>query len=206
MTETPTTKEATLALLAGKSAVLVGPGYGVCPALAELLTTLLSCEGAPLVLDADALTALVKYGLLPLLKMAKRKVILTPHPGEFARLTDLSTAEVQADRLALARRFTEEYPVTLLLKGAGSIVSEGEEYAVNTTGGPALAKGGSGDVLAGAVASLVASGVPPYDACRLAALLHGAAGDLAAGRFSPIGVRPSDLPAMMAELLAEGKR
>ncbi len=199
----PTAGEAALTLSEGKRALLIGPGYGVCPALAEILAALLANEGCPVVLDADALTALSEFALLPLLKSTKRKVILTPHPGEFARLVGLSVAEVQRDRLSLARRFAAEYPVTLLLKGAGSITAEGEEYFINTTGSPALAKGGSGDVLAGAIASLIASGCAPRDACRLAACLHGAAGERAADAYSELGVRPSDLPLLMAEILGE---
>ncbi len=201
--DAPTSGGAALALSSGKSALLLGPGCGVSEALSEILSALLKSEGCPLVLDADALRALSDFSLLPLLKDTKRTVILTPHPGEFARLVGLTAAEVQKDRLSLAQRFAAEYPVTLLLKGAGSIVYSEEEYSINTTGGPALSKGGSGDVLAGAVAALVASGCTPFDACRLAACLHGAAGDAALAEHSPLGVRPAELANRMSHLLAE---
>ena len=98
---------------------------------------------------------------------------------------------------------TDPYTRTLVLKGAASVVTEGARFAINLTGSPALAKGGSGDVLAGAIASLLAEGMSPLAAARLAVYLHGAAGDRLAATYSTRGVRPSDLPAAMASLLAE---
>lgn len=195
--------EDTLMLTERKTAILAGPGAGADEVLFHRLRLLLSSEGAPLVIDADGLTVLASDEGRALLKEAKRKVILTPHPAEFARLLGKSTEEVQEDRLPLARAFAQEYPVTLVLKGAGTIVSEGERFSINLTGGPALAKGGSGDVLAGALASLLATGLSPYDAARLAVCLHGAAGDRLAAEFSEHGVRPADLPDEMARILGE---
>ncbi len=193
------------ALTEGKAAILFGPGVGISEATGERLRSLLTAEGCPLVLDADALTALAAMGEdgKGLLQSAKRKVILTPHPGELARLLGIPTSEVQANRLALARRFAARYPVTLVLKGAATIIAEGEEFYLNTSGSSALAKGGSGDVLAGAIASLLAEGLAPSSAARVAVWLHGAAGDRLAATYSLRGVRPADLPAEMAALLAE---
>lgn len=193
-------------LLARKSAILVGPGCepeGLLPLLKTLLTT----EGAPTVLDAGALTALAAEGEggLALLRSPARPVVLTPHPAEMARLLGTTVEAVQAERLALARRFTAEHRTVLVLKGARTVIADGEQFTVNLTGGSALAKGGSGDVLAGAIASLIASGVAPYEAARLAVCLHGAAGDRLATRLSSLGVRPTDLPAEMAALLAEAE-
>ena len=191
-------------LTARKTAILVGPG---CPpeGLMPLLTELILTEGAPLILDAGALGALAEAGDagLALLRSPARPVVLTPHPAEMARILRITVEEVQAARLPIARRFAAEHRVTLVLKGARTVVAEGDRFAVNLTGGPALAKGGSGDVLAGAIASLIATGVTPYEAARLAVCLHGAAGDRLAERYSALGVRPSDLPAEMAALLAE---
>ncbi len=138
-----------------------------------------------------------------LLKQKKRKVILTPHPGELARLIGMTTDEVQADRLKLARRFASCYPVTLVLKGAATVVTEGDSFYLNTSGSSALAKGGSGDILAGAIVSLLATGMAPLAAARLAVWLHGAAGERLADTCSSFGVRPSELPATMASLLSE---
>ena len=195
--------EDTLVLTEKKTAILIGPGAGADEALLSRLRLLLSSEGAPLVIDADGLTVLASDAGRDLLREAKRKVILTPHPAEFARLLGKSTEEVQADRLLLARAFVREYPVTLVLKGAATVVSEGERFSINLTGGPSLAKGGSGDVLAGALASLLATGLSPYDAARLAVAVHGAAGDRLATEFSEHGVRPADLPDEMARILGE---
>jgi NAD(P)H-hydrate epimerase len=190
---------------AGKSAILLGPGCDENERLCALLTAFLTTEGAPLILDAGAINALAAMGETgrTLLKNTRRAVVLTPHPAEMARLFGSTTKEVQARRLPLARRFASEYPVTLVLKGAGTVIASCGELAVNLTGGPALAKGGSGDILAGAIASLIASGLAPFAAARLAVCLHGAAGDRLAARYSPLGVRPSDLPAEMAAIAAE---
>ena len=192
-----------LSLCEGKSAILLGPGSGVGDVTAERACLLLSTEGAPLLFDADAINVLASAEGRLRLSEAKRRVILTPHPTEFARLIGADTATVQASRLTLARRFAEAHPnVTLVLKGAATVIAEGDRFTVNTTGSPALAKGGSGDILAGAIASLLATGLAPYDAARIGVCLHGAAGDRMEKRFSPLGVRPTDLPEAMAEVLA----
>lgn len=192
-----------LSLCEGKSAILLGPGSKTADVTAERTYTLLATEGAPLLLDADGINVLATPEGRSRLSESRRRVILTPHPAEFARLIGTDTASVQADRLTSARRFAALYPhVTLVLKGAATVIAEGERFAVNTTGGPALAKGGSGDILAGAIASLLATGLSPYDAARIGVCLHGAAGDRLAARYSSLGVRPTDLPAAMAEEIA----
>ena len=192
-----------LPLCEGRSAILLGCGSGSDDVTAERTYTLLATEGAPLLLDADGINVLATPEGRIRLAETKRRVILTPHPAEFARLIGKDTATVQAERLPMARRFAAAYPhITLVLKGAATIVAEGERFAINQTGGPALAKGGSGDVLAGAIASLLATGLSAYDAARIGVCLHGAAGDRLEGRYSPLGVRPTDLPSAMAEVLA----
>ncbi|MBQ2719702.1 MAG: NAD(P)H-hydrate dehydratase [Clostridia bacterium] len=202
---TPLDGEAPLpdAIVRGKSAVLLGSGSGVSEALAARLTALLTSEGGPLVIDADGLTVLAERLGVDALKTSKRKVVLTPHPGEMARLVGTDVPTVQADRLTLARRFAADYGVTLVLKGAGTVVAEGERFYINTSGTPALAKGGSGDVLAGAIASLIATGLPPAEAAALAVWLHGAAGERLAAVHSSLGVRPFELADAMAGVLSE---
>ncbi len=197
--------EDVLALCEGKDAVLIGPGSGVSRSLGALLRTLIRTPGAPLVIDADAIHSfsLEREASLRALEDAKRKVIFTPHPKEMGMLLGISTSEVQARRLPLARTFAERYPAVLLLKGAATVVCEGDRFAINLSGSPALSKGGTGDVLAGALTALLAQGVPPYEAARLAALLHGMAGDRLSRRFSELGVLPSELPMEMASLLGE---
>ena len=187
------------------SALLVGPGLGVSQALFDFLCALVRTEGAPLVLDADALNAIAEYAesVEGFFKAARRKLLLTPHPLELARLLGVSTREVQADREAVALAAACRFGVYLLLKGSGTLTTDGERLFINTSGSSALSKGGSGDVLAGAVGALLAEGASPLDALSIAAYLHGAAGDSLAREVSEYGVLPSELPRRMARLIAE---
>lgn len=185
-------------------AVLFGCGLGFSPENDSLLRRLLATEGAPLVIDADGINAL---SAMPdkgdLLKHAKRQIVLTPHPLEFARLADTDVGLVQANRLALAEAYAKEYGVTLVLKGAGTVIASPDgRVAVNQSGSSALAKGGSGDVLAGAVTGLLAQGHSPFNAAAVAVYLHGKAGDCLSARYSEYGVLPHELPLQMAEELA----
>ena len=139
--------------------------------------------------------ALKRETSLDRLKAAARPVILTPHPLEFSRLSGLTPETIAADRAGVASNFAKEYGVTLVLKGKGTVIAAPDgALAVNTTGGSGLAKGGSGDVLAGLTVSLLASGLSPFDAATIAVYLHGAAGDALSREYSALGVRPDDLP------------
>jgi NAD(P)H-hydrate epimerase len=159
------------------------------------------------VLDADALNALA--GDAQLLWRARHGAILTPHPGEMARLVGRSTAEVQRQRVDVARTLARETGAVVVLKGSGTIVAAPDgRWTLNTTGGPILATGGTGDVLAGLTGSLLAQGLGPYDAARLAAFLHGRAGDRLAARLGDAGLLASELadelPLARHELAAGG--
>ena len=191
-----------------KDAVLIGPGCGVSEALYRMTEMLAKREGAPLLIDADALGAIAAYApdVTAFFTSAKRALALTPHPLEFARLVGATAAEVQASRMRFALTYAKAWGVSLLLKGAGTLIADKKTLYVNTTGGPALAKGGSGDVLAGAVGSFIAQGIAPTEALALGAYLHGAAGDSLALELSEYGVTPSDLPRRMAELIAQKMR
>ncbi len=197
-----------LSLAEKKTAILIGPGCTASRALMHHIYAFLDTEGAPLILDADALNSLSldRAESMKRLICSKRQVIFTPHPQEFARMTGFDTKEVQAKRLSLARGFAKKIPGVLILKGAATLVCEGERFLINTTGSPALSKGGSGDVLAGAVAALVGQGVSPFTAAAAAAYLHGLAADRLSSLYSEYGVRPLDLPSEMAKLLAAGIR
>ncbi len=193
-------------LASSHSSVLIGSGSGNTEGLAQLTERLLNTEGGALVLDADAINAISsKDNCLSLIKNAKRPVILTPHPLEFARLTGHTVATVQEKRLTAAIRFAAENKCILVLKGAGTIVTDGSEVYVNSSGSSALAKAGSGDVLAGFIASLVAQNIPPITASALGVYFHGAAGDALAVEFSTYGVTPSDLPKQIARLIAKAE-
>jgi NAD(P)H-hydrate epimerase len=175
------------ALMAGKTVMAIGPGIGQSAETAQFVTGMLASAEIPdavaVAIDADALNILsAEPELLPnLSRNGARTVVLTPHPGEMARLAGVTTAQVQANRLETARGFAQRNGVTLVLKGARTLVAHPDgSVAVNTTGNPGMAKGGSGDLLTGLVAGLLAQF--PQDAARAveaAVYLHGLAADLA---------------------------
>ncbi|MDE3187290.1 MAG: NAD(P)H-hydrate dehydratase [Acidobacteriota bacterium] len=173
--------EQVTALIAGKTVLAIGPGLGQSPATIKFATGLLAATKIPAVIDADALNILAAKPVL-LAKLAKgRTLVLTPHPGEMARLAGLTVAAVQADRLQVARSFAQRNGVTVVLKGARTLIAHPDgRVAVNTTGNPGMAKGGSGDVLTGLVAGLLAQHPgEPARAVEAAVYLHGLAADLA---------------------------
>ncbi len=192
---------AALASAEWASAILIGSGSAQSEALGEFTRTLLEREGAPIVLDADAINSLAieRKKSLSAIKNAKREVVLTPHPLELSRLSGVSIAEIQNSRLRFATSFAKMYGVTLLLKGAGSVIAgkDGEAF-VNTSGSSALAKGGTGDALAGFLTALLAQGSAPVAALRAAAYLHGRAADSLTEELTEYGVLPSELPKQMA--------
>lgn len=186
------------------SATLVGCGSEQSEGLGRLILALLSSEGGPLILDADAINSLALHReeSLAAIRDAKRTVILTPHPMEFSRLSGYSISTIQKHRIESARKFAKDVGCILVLKGAGTLVTDGEELYINHTGSSALAKAGSGDVLAGFLASLAASGAAPIVAAALAPYFHGRAADTLAKEFSSFGVTPSDLPKQIARELS----
>ena len=184
---------------AGKADVLaVGPGMGQSGGARQLVRAALEmAPDTPVVLDADGLNNLAKIDDWPGLRRAP--LLLTPHPGEFGRLTGLGVKDIQADREAkaieAARRWRAgaDAPLVLLLKGAGTIVTDGERLYVNRTGNPGMATAGAGDVLTGLAAALIGQGLDPFAAACLAAHLHGRAGDLAADRLGQVSLVATDL-------------
>ncbi|MFP5383678.1 MAG: NAD(P)H-hydrate dehydratase, partial [Gammaproteobacteria bacterium] len=189
-------------LLARATVVVVGPGLGRSAWARGLLAQALA-TGLPLVVDADALNLLAAGDVVP--PPARRtdpRWILTPHPGEAARLLGSDTAGVQADRYAAARSLQSHYGGTVLLKGAGTLVDDGlGPVAVATVGNPGMASGGMGDVLAGILGGLLAQGLDTGEAARLGAVLHGAAADRAARRQGERGLLATDLLVPLRELL-----
>ena len=188
------------------SATLIGSGSDNTDGLGRLALALLASEGSPLILDADAINALSTMGEQGVLALKKspRTVIITPHPLEFARLSMSDVAAIQLHRLEVAERFAVENKIILVLKGAGTIIADNDDVYINVTGSSALAKAGSGDVLAGVLASLVAQGkCKPTVAAALAVYLHAIAGQRLAGVFSDYGVTPSDLPKEIARTISD---
>lgn len=179
-------------------ALVLGPGLGATAATRQLVRSVLRQAEVPVVLDADALNVLSPWR--PRGLAVRAPLVLTPHPGEAARLLDTTTQAVQADRRAAVRELVARSGATIVLKGRGTLVGAGEMLWQNRTGGPALATGGSGDVLAGLLAALLAQGLTPWDAACLAVEVHGLAGDCLA-RQRGRGLLASDLPLAIAELL-----
>jgi len=184
-------------------AVVIGPGLGTGDAARARVHAVLAAE-LPAVLDADALNIIAADASV--LAKASGPLVITPHPGEAARLLGITTAEVEADRLAAARTLAANTRAVVVLKGARTIVCDGtigdEHCAINPTGGPALATAGSGDVLAGVIGALLAQGVTAADAARAAVYVHGAAGDALAATHGARGVVSSDLPLAIAHVIA----
>ncbi len=179
-------------LIKTASVVAVGPGLGQSDDIRQLVAFLIAAAAKPLVIDADGLNALV--GQTELLSDSKHPVIVTPHPGEFARLTGAQIAEIQADRIARAAGMAALSDLlVVVLKGAGTVVTDGRRYFINTTGNPGMATGGTGDVLTGVIAALLAQKLAPFEAAQLGVYIHGLAGDIARDQNGEIGLIAGDL-------------
>jgi ADP-dependent NAD(P)H-hydrate dehydratase / NAD(P)H-hydrate epimerase len=182
-----------LGFIQARTAIAIGPGLSTNPETVEVVQSLIKHLDRPSVLDADALNALASRASL--LTECKTPPILTPHPGEMARLEVGATSQsVNADRLGTARRFARERGVFVVLKGARTVVARPDGLLmVCPTGNPGMATAGTGDVLTGMLVGLLAQGVPSWEAACAATYLHGAAGDLAAGRLGYAGMIAGDL-------------
>jgi len=191
-----------LSALEGKSTLLLGPGISRQDETGKVVRELLANLSIPAVIDADALWHL--SGALELIHDSKASLILTPHPGEMARLLGISVAEVQADRIGISREFAVEYACYLILKGARTIIAtpSGETF-INTTGNPGMASGGTGDVLAGLVGSLLAQGCSPLESSIAGVYIHGLAGDMAAEEMGEAGLIASDIIGKIPEVMRE---
>ena len=174
------------------TAIMAGPGMGRTATTREQILQLLETSTVPVVLDADAVSVLTDH--IEEVSNAKCPVIMTPHPGEFAALFGLKVEDVQEDRFGMVRMAADKLGATVVLKGAGTLVATpGVPMAVNMTGNPGMAAGGSGDVLAGLIAGLVAQGITPFEAACAGVWLHGKAGDLAAADKSQASMTATDL-------------
>ncbi|MBQ2093426.1 MAG: NAD(P)H-hydrate dehydratase [Ruminococcus sp.] len=182
-----------LLLEAKKStAVLLGCGLSVCDDTKALVKSFVENCTAPMVLDADALNCIADNP--EILKKRKSDIIITPHPGEMGRLCGITAKEVNADRVDVALSFAKKYGVITVLKGSGTIIASPNGQALlNTTGNSGMATGGSGDVLAGMTAGLLAQGKSAFDCAAAAVYLHGLAGDFAAEKLGKISMLPSDI-------------
>jgi NAD(P)H-hydrate epimerase len=191
-----------LSTLSDKSCLAVGPGLGLDAATGKMVLQLVGQSGLPIVIDADGLNHLA--GRLDVLKACQAPVVLTPHPGEMARLSGLSVEAIQRDRISSARHFAAKHRVHLVLKGARTVVAHPDgRVHVNPTGNPGMASGGMGDVLTGAIAGLMAQGMDPEAAATCGVYLHGAAADRLAAQYAAVGFLAGDLLEAMPETMED---
>ena len=176
------------------TAMAIGPGWGHSVELESLATSLFETLDCPLVVDADGLNLLSSAGTLASGGTPAADRVLTPHPGEMARLMETDVLSVQADREGMAVDLASRSGAVVVLKGAGTVITDGVRVVINTTGNSGLATGGSGDVLTGLVAGLLARGMDPFAAAWLGVHLHGLAADLAVVELGESALIASDLP------------
>jgi len=190
-----------------KATVLaLGPGISTHPETAEMVHQAVSTLTLPMVIDADGLNCLaLKKGWK---KDSRSELVLTPHPGEMARLLGITTEEVQKNRITITEQAAREFGATVVLKGAPTIIAQpGQDTFINTTGNPGMATAGSGDVLTGLIAGFMAQGLSGYSAAKLGVYVHGLAGDLAAKEKTEFGMISGDIldkvPEALKSLLTE---
>ena len=185
-----------------KDAIVLGPGISRAPETGDLVRELLVALKAPAVIDADAIWHIAEDK--EILKKCEEHLILTPHPGEMAKLLGVSSKDVQDDRVGISRKFAEEYGCWLVLKGARTVIAapDGNVY-INTTGNPGMASGGTGDVLCGMIGSLLGQGYTPPEASIAGVYLHGYAGDLVADEKGEASLIATDIIEKIPEVMKE---
>jgi len=195
-----TAATALLQLAREYDAIVLGPGLTLADGAVATARALVAQADMPLVIDADALNALVDA--TELIAMRKAPTILTPHPGELGRLLGIDVRAVQSDRLAASARLATD-TCAVVLKGAATVISCGNRQVINVSGTPALATAGTGDVLAGIMGAFLAQGLSPLAAGALAAYVHGRAGEAAAAALTPVSVISEDIPEYVPAAIAE---
>jgi NAD(P)H-hydrate epimerase len=195
-----------LAEMAGAATVLaIGPGLGRGGEVTALVAWLLEHSRLPAVVDADALWALAEGERQHILFDRKAPTVITPHPGEFAKLTGLGIADVQADRERAALDYTADAEhLVLVLKGGGTVVADRTRVYVNTTGNPGMATAGAGDCLTGVIAALLAQKMEAFEAATLGVYVHGVAGDIVKSLGSEIAVTATEILEQLPQAFREG--
>ena len=173
------------------SAVVMGCGLKISPDTEKIVCEIMKNCSKTIVLDADGINCIAKH--IDILEKRTYPTILTPHPGEMSRLCGLSISQIQSDREKIASEFASRYGCTLVLKGVGTVITNGKRLTVNPTGNGCLAKGGSGDVLAGIIGSLVCQGIEEFEAAAAGAYLHGYAADECIDEFAISCVNARDI-------------
>ncbi|NVN89372.1 MAG: NAD(P)H-hydrate dehydratase [Desulfuromonadales bacterium] len=182
-----------VSLLKSKDVLAIGPGIDRRPGTVALVHTLVESVELPMVIDADGLNALAT-DITVLQRKKSATIILTPHPGEMARLLGASIPDVDAIRISVAQEFARTYGVFLVLKGARTIIASPDgAAAINGSGNPGMASGGMGDVLTGIITSLLGQGYSAWDACRLGVFIHGFSADMVAQTKGEVGINATDV-------------
>ncbi len=181
--------------------VLFGCGIGQTLGTASVAEGILKQTKCPIVIDADGINLISAN--INMLETVRGRAIITPHPGEMAKLLRLSIEQVESNRILLAKAVAKQFGIIVVLKGANTVVSDGEHTFVNRTGNAGMARGGCGDLLAGMIAGLVAQGYDLMQAAVTGVYIHGAVGDLAAARFSQTGMTPTDMIKLLPSLLSD---
>jgi ADP-dependent NAD(P)H-hydrate dehydratase len=181
-----------LNLIPDNNCIAFGPGLGITQGVSSVLERLLEQKGLRLIIDADGLNNLSKINDWP--RQNKADIILTPHPGEMKRLwAELFRTPLPTDRKEQAIQLANKTKTVVVLKGKGTVVSDGEKLFVNKTGNPGMATGGTGDILTGVIIALVGQGLSNFDAAVLGVYVHGLAGDIAAKKFGQISLIATDI-------------
>lgn len=184
-----------IGLLEKMDAVLIGPGIGICQGTRNMVHTVLRQAKCPVVLDADGINVISEHRYI--LRDRQAPTVITPHDGEFMRIG----GQISADRTEEAAKLAAELGCIVLLKGNRTVITDGHGCYINTTGNPGMATGGSGDVLAGIIVSLIGQGIDPVKAAACGAWLHGTAGDICASEIGQYGMLPQDMIAVLPRLL-----
>lgn len=181
--------------------VAIGCGLGNNDDTQVIVGQVIKTSEVPVILDADGINAVVPF--IDIIKDKKAPLVITPHPSEMARLIGESTAYVQANRIDTAKAFAKENDCIVVLKGANTIVTDGSQVFVNTTGNPGMAMGGTGDMLTGMIASFIAQGLVPFNAAKAAVYIHGLCGDITAAELSMRGMTVEDMISLLGALMSE---
>lgn len=180
--------------------VAIGCGLGNNDDTQVIVGQVLKTSEVPIVLDADGINAASAF--IDITKDRKAPLVITPHPAEMARLIGENVAYVQSHRIDAARAFAEEKDCIVVLKGAGTVVTDGKKVLVNTTGNPGMAMGGTGDMLTGMIASFIAQGISPFKAAASAVYIHGLCGDITANELSQRGMTVEDMLSLLGALMS----
>ncbi|MBQ4534974.1 MAG: NAD(P)H-hydrate dehydratase, partial [Ruminococcus sp.] len=186
-----TSKDELLKAMNGASAIVIGCGMGVTPDTIEITRFVVQNAKCPVIIDADGINCIASD--IDILLGKKTDIVITPHVGEMARLLNCDNAMISNNRIVVAEKYAEKYGVTVVLKGAGTLIANSRVTAANHTGNPGMSVGGSGDILAGIIGSIIAQGCSVYDSTCAGVYIHGLAGDIAAEKLGMESMLPRDI-------------